>query len=286
MTSEPGHRATRGAHRAPLHEVPLPETFREAIRLEFRRAFHFPFDTPIVIVINAALMSGCWFLLPSALKDNVFTFHGTLDFPVVLCAWMYSDVPTTNVLGADARRMVRALGDRVMLHRMLLAKSAVLWLLITPFCLAVSLYAMTYDRHPFAFVFSAVWIAIVPLGFLGLAAWLGIRFPYHPMPVRYRLSHLHPRFRMLWRWITLIFLPYALVPALGILLMVPSAILWGVTSQTALANDVPTHFRALGVGVACVVAVIAGIIGLRGSLAMMSKRESTLRSVLSDPTWG
>jgi hypothetical protein len=286
MTDSAPPTSHRERRRSSRHAIPLPTTFGEAVRFEFRRAFHFPFDTPIVIVINAALMSGCWFLLPPILKDNIFTFHGSLDFPVVLCAWMYSDVPTTNVLGADAVRMAKALGDPTMVRRMLLAKSTVLWLLITPFCLFVGLYTLIHDHHPFAFLFMSVWIAIVPWGFLGISGWLGIRFPYHPMPVRYRLSHLHPQFRMLWRWMALLLLPYVLVPMLGIAVMAPSALLWGVASQQALANDIPIHFRALGVGVACVVALMAGSIGLRGSLAMIARRETTLRSVLSDPTWG
>jgi hypothetical protein len=46
-----------------------------------------------------------------ALKADVFTLHGSLAFALVLAAWMYSDVPATNVLAPDRQRMMAALDD-------------------------------------------------------------------------------------------------------------------------------------------------------------------------------
>ena len=268
------------------HHLPLPSNFREAVRLEFRRAFQHPYDTPLVVAINAVLMSSCWFFLPPGLKDNVFTFHGALDYSAVLCAWMYSDVPTTNVLGADAARISRALGDPTMLRRMLTAKCALLWLLITPFCLCVAAYSLLSQHRPMALLFSAIWIAIVPLGFLGIAGWLGIRFPYHPMPVRYRLDHLHPPLRMLWRWLALLLLPYAIVPAVALALMVPSLLIWGIASTQGLTSTLPQHSQALGIGVACVAALCCAVMSLRVSVALIKKRAPELQEILEAPTWG
>ena len=77
-------------------------------------------------------MSSAWFFLPAVLRDKLFTVHGTLGFALVLAAWMYSDVPSTNVLGPDAERVVAAIDDPVMMRRLLNAKYIVLWALVTP----------------------------------------------------------------------------------------------------------------------------------------------------------
>ncbi len=58
-------------------------------------------------------MSLAWFFLPRALKDDVFTLHGSLAFALVLAAWMYSDVPATNVLAPDRQRVMAAIDEPV-----------------------------------------------------------------------------------------------------------------------------------------------------------------------------
>ena len=65
--------------------------------------------------MNGALMSSAWFL-PSGLRDKIFTLHGTLAFALILAAWMYSDVPSTNVLGPDSGQVDSALDDPLMLE--------------------------------------------------------------------------------------------------------------------------------------------------------------------------
>src|SRR5664280_1306880 len=92
--------------RCPLTESAdssLPATLRSAVRQEFARALRPPYETFITVAVNGALMSSAWIFLPKDLKDKVFTLHGTLAFSLVLAAWMYSDVPATNVLGPDAK---------------------------------------------------------------------------------------------------------------------------------------------------------------------------------------
>lgn len=97
----------------------LPSSSREAVRQQVALALHSPYETPITVAVNGALMSSAWFFLPAALRDKLFTLHGTLAFALILAAWMYSDVPSTNVLGPDARRFVAAIDDPVMFRRLL-----------------------------------------------------------------------------------------------------------------------------------------------------------------------
>jgi len=264
-------------------ELHLPATLHEAVQEEFVRAFHRPFERLIAVTFNAALMSSMWFFLPEDLKDKMFTIHGSLAFAVVLAAWMYADVPATNVLGPDARRITAAIDDPVMLRRLLDAKTILLWGLVTPVCLTVALVSALIAHNYVVVLFSAVWIGIVPLGMLGVSAWVGILFPYHPMPVRYRLTHHQPRRRMLWRWLVLTLIPYAIVPFLGVLMMVPTLLLWGLVSPDGITKQLPDQFLGWGVALACAVAALCSVGGRRIGCRMITRHRAKLLEFFADP---
>ena len=109
----------------------MPGTFRAAVAAEMGQAFSPPYQVPIVVAVNGLLMAGAWFLLP---RGWLFTLQSALAFPVVLSSWMYADVPATNVLAPDRIRVLAALGDGTMISRLLLAKTAVLWVFVAPLC--------------------------------------------------------------------------------------------------------------------------------------------------------
>jgi len=128
-----------------------------------------------------------------------------------------------------------------MFRRLLYGKNIVLWALVTPVCLVVALVNGIFSHNLLATLYSVIWIGVVPFGVLGLSGIVGIRFPYHPLPIRYqyatntlpiryRWENRLPRRRMLWRWLALVVTPYGLVPLLGVLIMLPSLLLWGLTS--------------------------------------------------------
>ena len=265
---------------------PLPSSLFDAVRTEFRRTFRMPFDAPIAVAVNATLMSSLWFLLPQSLKDSVFTLHGSLVYAVVLSAWMYADVPATNVLAADARRSLASLDDPAVMRLLLDAKSIVLWFLVTPICLIVAVVTGAMAHNYLVTFYSAIWVAIVPLGILGISGWVGVLWPYHPMPIRYRVSHRAPFRRMVVRWVVLITMPYLVVPALGVALMMPSLLLWGLATPNGLSKALPSHFVGLGVGVACVLSAVASIGGRRVSYRLIARRRARLAAFLADPTAG
>jgi len=263
---------------------PLPTTLKQAVQIEFDRAFHAPFDRLIAVSINAVLMSSAWFLLPPKLKASFFTIHGSLAFAAVLCAWMYADVPATNVIAPDRDRMVAANADAKMIRRLLDAKMILLWCLVTPFCLVVALFNGFASDNVLATVYSMIWIAIVPPGFLAIAAWMGIVYPYHQMPVRYRLSHRRPFFRMWIRWVSLITLPYVVVPMLGMLLMAPSLLLWGFGAPGSLSQQVPHDYLGFGIVLVCVVAAGACFGGRWVGDRLFARRRAKLLVFLDNPT--
>ena len=275
-----------GLARAFTAVVSLPGTFGDAVRAEFSRALQPPYATLSTVAANGAFMSLAWFFLPRSLKDDVFTLHGSLAFALVLAVWMYSDVPATNVLAPDRQRVMAAIDDPVMLRRLLYAKNIVLWTFITPVCAAVALFTGIFGHDLLSTLYTVIWIGIVPFGALGISAWVGILFPYHPLRLRYRWEHRRPRGRMLWRWLTLVVTPYVLVPWLALALMTPSLLLWGFTTVHGLSRKLPDHDLGLGVGLACAVAILCSFVSHRWAVRMTQHRRAELLAFLADPARG
>ena len=257
---------------------------REAVGIQFARAFHAPYEIPIVVAVNGLLMTGAWFLLPN--PNPLFTFHGTLAFAMILAGWMYSDVPATNVLASDAERSLAALDDPEALKRLLYAKNVVLWMLVAPICSVVTIVVGLHEHRVTATIFSLAWIIVVPLGALGIASWVGVWWPYHPIPITDRWEHRTPFRHMIVRWLTLAVLPYGLVPAIVVVISLPTALLWYVTSQQQGLTRVPDGSFALGVVVGCAIALFAWVWGHRVALRLAAKRRETLAAYLADPANG
>ncbi|MGO8864780.1 MAG: hypothetical protein ACLQRH_28995 [Acidimicrobiales bacterium] len=282
---QPGvHASTSGAGWA--GEVVLPTTLVQAIGSEVRRTIHPPFETLIVVAVNGALMSSAWFFLPGPVRDELFKWHGSLAFSLVLATWMYSDVPATNVLGGDAIRALAALDDPAMLRRLLYAKNIVLWALISPFCSLVALLIGLHVHDLLATFFTVVWIGVVPFATLGISNLVGVRFPYHPMPIRYRWEHRRPWWRMIGRWLALTVTPYGVVPALAAVLMAPSLLLWGVLTTHGLSETLPDRDLGWGVAVACLVSLGGWLGSQRIGTRITARRRRQLAAFLSDPTLG
>ena len=266
----------------PLEAV-LPLNLRQAFRAELHRAFHSPYEAPLAVLANALLTTSAWFLLPNS---GLFTLHGALAFPVVLASWMYSDVPATNVLGGDASRVIAALDDPMALWRMLVAKSAVLWILVVPTCSLIAIVLGAKEGRPVSTVFTVFWIAIAPLGALGLSAFVGIWFPYHPIALRERWDNRKPFFGKIVRWVTLTVTPYIVVPYLAVVVALPSIAVWGLTSQRHGLARIPDRDFALGTVLGCLVSAIVWLYGLRLAVKLAIRRQAKLKHYLANPDLG
>ena len=214
----------------------LPGSLREGVRLELRRAFHPPYEMPVVVAVNGLLMAGCWFLLPESWQNWLFTLHGPVAFAMVLAGWMYSDVPSTNVLAPDRAWAIAALGDPAALRRLLYSKNLTLWLLVAPLCTVVAIGIGIHDHNWPPTLLSIAMIAVVPLGALGISAWVGIRFPYHPIALARRWEQRRSWKHMLARWTALVLTPYGLVPFVSVVLIAPSILLWNFISPNGLSS--------------------------------------------------
>ena len=103
-----------------------------------------------------------------------------------------------------------------MFRRLLFAKNLVLWALVAPVCSLVALIIGVSNHDYIAMIITIIAITVMPFGVLGISAWVGIRFPYHPIPLGERWAHRRPWRHMLVRWLVLVVTPYGLVPALGL----------------------------------------------------------------------
>jgi len=254
------------------------------VRAEWAAVLRPPYHALATVSFNAAVMSAAWFLLPPHWHSALFSLHGSLAYALVLAAWMYADVPATNVLGPDRQRMMAALDDPVMLRRLLLAKNIVLWSLVTPLCTAIAVVTGVLTHHGLATFYSVVIIAVIPFGTLGISACVGIAYPYHPMPLRDRWGHRRPWLRMGGRWAVLVTLPYLLVPIISVTLMTPSLVVWGIAAPRRLSARVPAHHLGAGIAVACLVATLCSIGGRRVGARMARDRRAALVAFLADPT--
>ncbi len=222
---------TRVPVSASREEVALPPSLVQAVRLEFGRAFRSPYVVPSVVVVNGVLMTGLWLWAPGTWKNSLFSLHGPLAFALVLGGWMIADVPATNLLGPDSERTRAALDDPVMFRRLLFAKNLVLWTFVAPVCSVVALIIGTSNHDYVAMFITIIAITVMPFGVLGISAWVGIRFPYHPISMRERWRHRRSWRRMWVRWLVLVVTPYGLVPALAFAFITPTLLLWGISAQ-------------------------------------------------------
>lgn len=264
----------------------MPPTLRQAVRIELGEALHSPYEVPIAVAVNGALMTVLWFFLPSQWKNALFALHGTLAFAMVLAGWMISDVPATNVLARDPERMMLALGDPAMFRRLLYAKNIALWLLVAPVCSVVAVGIGINNHELTAMIVAMVAIAVLPFGALGLSAWVGIRFPYHPIPLSQRWAHRRPWRHMVVRWIALAATPYLLVPTIIVILFLPSLAFWAAFADDGLQSRLSAGVYALGILIACAVTLIGALGGHRIGERLARRRKAELSEYLSDPSLG
>ena len=264
----------------------LPVSLRAAVGYELRKDAHRPYTVPLVVTFNALLMAGAWFLLPTKWFDFLFTLHGPLAFAMVMAGWMYADVPATNVLAPDRERVLTVLDQPAMIRRLLIAKNLTLWCFVAPFCTVLAVI-IGYVHHDWPeTLVSVTVIAIVPFGGLGVAAWVGILWPYHPRDLRFRWQHRHEWFHMIVRWLALLLIPYGLVPLLGVLIITPSLLLWSMLSTHGLRHKLPTTHFAGGAALAAVVSMGLFYCGHRTGLRIVRRRHDYLRDYLSNPDRG
>lgn len=251
-----------------------------------RLAFHYPYTLLQVVVMNAVLVVVLWYFAPPQIEQLFFDVHSPALFTIVLAGWMYSDVPATNVLASDTKRTLPALTDRTMTLRLMSAKRIALWLLVAPLCTLMTFVMGAHDHNWFTEIVAVASIAVLPFGTLAIASWVGILWPYHPRSLTYRWHHRRNWFHDLVRWGVLLVLPYGLVPAIGLVLLLPSLVVWHVRSEQQVLTMSTVPNLVLGVVLAVAMSIVGTIIGSRVGWRLIEKRRAALTHYLDHPELG
>jgi hypothetical protein len=279
----------------PKNDRPAKETsseaagtldLRDAVRAERARVMSNPLDELLTIGINALLVCLAWFLLPTKAKDSVFPLHGALAFPLVLVAWMLADTPATNVLAKDPDVALRALDSPRDMLQILRAKRLVLVAIVVPIVVVAAAVIGITKHELWATLYIVAVLVILPYGVLAISVWLGIIFPYHPREVSWRWQQRRER-RKLIRWVTLVCMPYLLVPLIGAIMLAPSAVVANVVSDAHKDPDLITAGGFVAGSAVAAVSVFLGVLlGNRVTRWLVQRRREPLSGYLNDPERG
>ena len=256
---------------------------RQAVANEYRRVLRPPWEIPTVLVTNGALMIAAWFLLPPRLHDLMFSLNGPLAFPVILASWMLADTPATNAMGSNPTLALSVLQEQTAYWRWLAARCIVIGSIIGLAC-AIGVMYVGIGNYPWSeIVWACALVALLPIGVLPVAAWLGIVFPYHPRTLRWRWQHRRA-WRTHLRWALLVFAPFLYVPLIGVAILSPGV-------QLARSMKLPgQRLTAAQFGVSaalvCVTAIVAAAVGIWVARRLLAWRTNKLAIYLSSTERG
>jgi hypothetical protein len=257
-----------------------------AVGAEYRRIFSERREDLIAVSFNAVLVTICWFLLPDSIRNWIFTLHGALAFPYVLEMWMLGDTPATNVAGRDSVRALSQLPDPAALRLWLRAKHLVLASFIGPTAAIVAVVIGLVEHRYEAAAAVALTLLFMPLGVLSVAAWVGLWMPYHPRKLLWRWEHRTDWRAAVLRWGVLVLLPFMVVPAIAIMLLIPSLIIWIIAHQ----GHPPHEMDPVGLWIGTVVSVAVSLIVFVWAPSVATKiarrRYAELHGYLSNPEHG
>lgn len=197
--------------------------FTVVVRRHWRRVWSHWWDTPLTLLGNGLVMTVAWFVFP---RDWVFVWTGPSGYALALSVWMYGDTVATKVLGADPRRGLALLDDGVALRRQLQAQTLVMWALVTPLCLLVSLAVATRSHQWLYTAGVIVFVSGVPFGALAVCSIVGVYLPYHQRSLRWRWQHRRVVGHVITRWVLLLLTPYLLYPLTCLAIAAPPMLLW------------------------------------------------------------
>jgi hypothetical protein len=269
-----------GAEMPPVAAGPR---LRNTVANEYRRVVRPPWELATGLVTNGVLMVAAWFLLPPVLHSLLFSLTGPLAFPVVLASWMLSDTPSTNVLGSDRDAAMSVLDRQAAYWRWLAARCIVIGSIIGVAC-AIGVLYVGIGHYPLSqIIWACAVVALLPVGVLPVAAWLGIVFPYHPHSLRWRWQH-----RRAWptqlRWAALVLAPFVYVPLIGVVILSPGV---GLAEYLKPSGHrlTPSQF-GIAAAVACATAVVVAVIGLWVARRLIAWRTNYLSGYLSNDDRG
>ncbi|BBY26406.1 hypothetical protein [Mycolicibacterium sediminis] len=196
-------RPAAAAHAARDFEL----TMARALAAEIRWAFTPPRTWLVGVLANLAL-AVVW------LTVQPLTAHGRHQDWVILvgtyfASFVLADVTTTNLLGADHRRVGEALSNGVPLWRVLIVKNLALVVLVGAPTLAAAMALTLWFESPARLAVTIPNVAVPVVSWIGLGNVVSILLPVSAQPVLRRWRRRNDR-RDTTRWLASLTLPYVL----------------------------------------------------------------------------
>jgi hypothetical protein len=256
--------------------------FRDDVRVEFARLFRAPRAELTSLAANAIAVTAAWTLLPASVHDWLFRLTGPLAFAVVLQAWMLGDTATTNVLGNDVDAALGALEDQPRLTRLLRAKAVALAVVAAIPCAVVALVIAGVDGAYGAGALVAVVVLAAPFGAAAVATLIGVSYPYHPRPLRWRWEQRHA-YRRTLRWLALIVTPFLFVPTVMAVLIAAGIAIGDATGGRDAQGHLEVGALAIATAALGVLSFAALWLAPQVSAAIAGRRAANLRGILQHP---
>ena len=267
-------------------ETFIPSSLRGALRVELQRVRKPPYSVLVCISVNAILVALLWFVAPTWLHDLFFSWDSTYFFPIVLASWMIADVPATNQLAPDRSRVLPSLDNTEAIARLLRSKHLAIALICTPITVTAAIIVGFVTGAWVTMVLTVVWVSTVPLSSIGIACIVGVLWPYHELPLKTRWQMRSQWRTIILRWGVLILLPYGLVPALGLVGMAPSLLIWWVAKAFGQSGKALDAAFLAGLLIATPLALFIWRRASNYAARLAVRRSTFLTEYLSDPLLG
>lgn len=182
-------------------------TMARALAAEIRWAFTPPRTWLVGVLANLAL-AVIW------LTVQPLTAHGRHQDWVILvgtyfASFVLADVTTTNLLGADHRRVGEALSNGVPLWRVLIVKNLALVVLVGVPTLVAAMALTLWFESPARLAVTIPNVAVPVVSWIGLGNAVSILLPVSAQPVLRRWRRRNERLATT-RWLASLTLPYVL----------------------------------------------------------------------------
>jgi len=177
-----------------------------AVRAEIRWAFTPPRTWLMGVVANVIFAAG-WLLvqpLTAGRHQDWVILVGTY-----FSSWVLADVTTTNLLGTDHYRVLKAVSDGVPMWRILLVKNLALMAMVGLPTLAAAAALTLWLETPSRLAITIPTVAVPIVSWLGVGNLISVLHPVgvEPLIRRWRQRHDH---RRIGGWVLALSLPYGL----------------------------------------------------------------------------
>jgi hypothetical protein len=180
---------------------------RPAVGAEIRWAFTPP-RTWLMGVVANVVFAAAW-LLVQPLTAGRHHHDWVILVGTYFSSWVLADVTTTNMLGADHYRVLKALSDGVPFWRILLIKNLALIVIVGLPTLAAAITLTLWLETPGRLAVTIPTVAVPIVSWLGLGNLISVLHPVSVEPLirRWRRRRDH---RRTGDWLVGLTLPYAL----------------------------------------------------------------------------